>query len=59
MGTRIVAEGGEKLHEELILEGEDVSGTAHPKVMKLIGNERISLSWSMQLEDRDVPANSR
>jgi FlaA1/EpsC-like NDP-sugar epimerase len=29
---------GEKLHEELVIEGEDVTSTAHPKVMKMIGN---------------------
>ncbi|MGA7104453.1 MAG: nucleoside-diphosphate sugar epimerase/dehydratase [Candidatus Deferrimicrobiaceae bacterium] len=29
---------GEKLHEELVIEGEDVTRTAHPKVMKMIGN---------------------
>jgi len=29
---------GEKLHEELVIEGEDVARTAHPKVMKMIGN---------------------
>jgi FlaA1/EpsC-like NDP-sugar epimerase len=28
---------GEKLHEELVIEGEDVTRTAHPKVMKMIG----------------------
>ncbi|MHB8784324.1 MAG: polysaccharide biosynthesis protein [Desulfobacteria bacterium] len=47
---------GEKLHEELIVEGEDVGGTTHPKVMKLIGNERISPSWSKQLEELIVCA---
>jgi FlaA1/EpsC-like NDP-sugar epimerase len=29
---------GEKLHEELVVEGEDVVSTSHPKVMKMIGN---------------------
>ena len=29
---------GEKLHEELVVEGEDVTHTSHPKVMKMIGN---------------------
>jgi len=29
---------GEKLHEELVIEGEDVTRTPHPKVMKMIGN---------------------
>ncbi len=47
---------GEKLHEELIVEGEDVSGTTHPKVMKLIGNERIPPSWAKQLEELIVCA---
>ncbi|MGZ9149192.1 MAG: polysaccharide biosynthesis protein [Candidatus Deferrimicrobiaceae bacterium] len=42
---------GEKLHEELIVEGEDVSGTAHPKVMKLIGNERMAHEWGTRLEE--------
>jgi FlaA1/EpsC-like NDP-sugar epimerase len=42
---------GEKMHEELIVEGEDVSGTAHPKVMKLIGNEKMPPSWAKQLEE--------
>jgi FlaA1/EpsC-like NDP-sugar epimerase len=47
---------GEKLHEELIIEGEDVSGTVHPKVMKLIGDERMSPSWAKQLEELIVSA---
>ena len=47
---------GEKLHEELVVEGEDVSGTTHPKVMKLIGNERMSPAWSRQLEELIVCA---
>jgi FlaA1/EpsC-like NDP-sugar epimerase len=42
---------GEKLHEELIVEGEDVSGTTHPKVMKLIGSEKMPPSWSKRLEE--------
>jgi len=53
---------GEKLHEELILEGEDVSGTTHPKVMKQIGNEKLPRSWSKRLEELIVCAvtgNSR
>ena len=41
---------GEKLHEELIVEGEDVTETAHPKVMKLIGNEKMPSSWAKELE---------
>ena len=47
---------GEKLHEELVVEGEDVSGTTHPKVMKLIGNEKMPSSWSKQLEELIVCA---
>ncbi len=47
---------GEKLHEELIVEGEDVSGTTHPKVMKLIGNEKMPPSWAKQLEELIVCA---
>jgi len=47
---------GEKLHEELIVEGEDVSGTTHPKVMKLIGNEKMPSSWTKQLDELIVCA---
>jgi len=47
---------GEKLHEELIVEGEDVSGTTHPKVMKLIGNEKMPPSWAKELEELIVCA---
>ncbi len=47
---------GEKLHEELIVEGEDVSSTTHPKVMRLIGNERIPTSWEKLLEELIVCA---
>ncbi len=47
---------GEKLHEELIVEGEDVSGTTHPKVMKLIGNEKMPPAWAKQLEELIVCA---
>ena len=47
---------GEKLHEELIVEGEDVGGTAHPKVMKLIGEGQVPPSWSKQLEELIVYA---
>jgi len=47
---------GEKLREELIVEGEDVSGTVHPKVMKLIGNEKMPPPWSKQLEELIVCA---
>jgi len=42
---------GEKLHEELIVEGEDVSRTSHPKVMMLIGSEKMPPSWVRQLEE--------
>jgi len=42
---------GEKLHEELIVEGEDVSRTNHPKVMKLIGSEKMPASWMRDLQD--------
>jgi FlaA1/EpsC-like NDP-sugar epimerase len=42
---------GEKLHEELVVEGEDVTRTSHPKVMKLIGNEKMPLGWGKQLDD--------
>ena len=47
---------GEKLHEELIVEGEDVGGTTHPKVMKLIGSEKMPPSWSKRLEELIVCA---
>ncbi len=47
---------GEKLHEELIVEGEDVGGTSHPKVMKLIGNEMLPPSWSKQVDELIVCA---
>jgi FlaA1/EpsC-like NDP-sugar epimerase len=42
---------GEKLHEELIIEGEDVTRTSHPKVMSLIGNEKMPPSWLRQLDE--------
>jgi FlaA1/EpsC-like NDP-sugar epimerase len=42
---------GEKLHEELILEGEDVMRTSHPKVMKLIGSESMPPAWARRLEE--------
>jgi FlaA1/EpsC-like NDP-sugar epimerase len=47
---------GEKLHEELIVEGEDVSGTAHPKVMKLLRHEQLPPSWPKRLEELIVCA---
>jgi FlaA1/EpsC-like NDP-sugar epimerase len=40
---------GEKLHEELIVEGEDVMRTTHPKVMKLIGSEKMPVEWTARL----------
>ncbi len=42
---------GEKLHEELVVEGEDVTRTVHPKVMRLIGSEKMPLSWSRGVEE--------
>ena len=59
MDAEIVFTGlrpGEKLHEELIVEGEDVGGTAHPKVMKLIANGKLPPSWSKRLEELIVCA---
>ena len=47
---------GEKLHEELIVEGEDVSRTSHPKVMSLIGSEKMPPSWRQRLEELIVCA---
>jgi FlaA1/EpsC-like NDP-sugar epimerase len=41
---------GEKLHEELVVEGEDVTRTAHPKVMKMIGNGEQKTDWLAALE---------
>lgn len=40
---------GEKLHEELVLEGEDVVRTPHPKVMKMIGEIHAPDDWPRQL----------
>ena len=40
---------GEKLHEELVVEGEDVIHTPHPKVMKMIGDPDLSPEWGRQL----------
>lgn len=40
---------GEKLHEELVVEGEDVLRTSHPKVMKMIGDTPVSPEWERQL----------
>jgi FlaA1/EpsC-like NDP-sugar epimerase len=42
---------GEKLHEELIIEGEDVARTSHPKVMKMIGNGPMPSRWGQTLEE--------
>jgi FlaA1/EpsC-like NDP-sugar epimerase len=41
---------GEKLHEELVIEGEDVTRTTHAKVMKLIGDGKMPKDWSLRLE---------
>ena len=41
---------GEKLHEELVIEGEDVLRTSHPKVMKLIGDGKMPGEWAARLE---------
>jgi FlaA1/EpsC-like NDP-sugar epimerase len=41
---------GEKLHEELIVEGEDVERTHHPKVLKLIGNGKMPRGWARHLD---------
>ena len=42
---------GEKLHEELIVEGEDAMRTSHPKVMKLIGSEKMPSDWPARLDE--------
>jgi FlaA1/EpsC-like NDP-sugar epimerase len=42
---------GEKLHEELVIEGEDVVRTSHPKVMRLIGGEVTPAAWFKWLEE--------
>jgi FlaA1/EpsC-like NDP-sugar epimerase len=42
---------GEKLHEELVVEGEDVVRTSHPKVMKLIGDGKMPYDWGARLEE--------
>lgn len=41
---------GEKLREELVVEGEDVVRTSHRKVMKLIGNGPMPPEWFDRLE---------
>ncbi len=40
---------GEKLHEELVVEGEDVVRTSHPKVMKMIGDANLPEHWIRQV----------
>jgi FlaA1/EpsC-like NDP-sugar epimerase len=40
---------GEKLHEELVVEGEDVIRTSHPKVMKMIGDAELPKDWNRHL----------
>ncbi len=40
---------GEKLHEELVVEGEDVVRTPHPKVMKMIGDAQLPEEWARHL----------
>jgi len=42
---------GEKLHEELIVEGEDLMRTTHPKVLKLIGSEKMPSEWLVRLDE--------
>jgi len=42
---------GEKLHEELVIEGEDVTRTAHSKVMKMIGNGALFPNLPRSLDD--------
>ena len=42
---------GEKLREELVIEGEDVVRTAHPKVMKMIGDGTVTEEWTRCLEN--------
>ncbi len=49
---------GEKLHEELVIEGEDVTRTDHPKVMKLIGNETMPPGWIKSLDQLIVTATA-
>jgi FlaA1/EpsC-like NDP-sugar epimerase len=49
---------GEKLHEELIIEGEDAMRTSHPKVMKLIGTEKMPHAWGTRLEELIVAARA-
>jgi FlaA1/EpsC-like NDP-sugar epimerase len=41
---------GEKLHEELVVEGEDVMRTSHPKVLTMIGSRPVSSEWRRHLD---------
>lgn len=41
---------GEKLHEELVIEGEDVVRTGHPKVMKMVGEPPVPPNWRERLD---------
>ncbi|MBF8258627.1 MAG: nucleoside-diphosphate sugar epimerase [Actinobacteria bacterium] len=41
---------GEKLHEELVVEGEDVVRTTHPKVMMMIRDTQMPEDWAHQLK---------
>ena len=41
---------GEKLHEELIIEGEDVTPTSHPKIRKLVGDGKMPPDWGRRLD---------
>ncbi len=41
---------GEKLHEELVIEGEDVTRTDHQKVLKLIGDGKMPAAWGRRLD---------
>jgi FlaA1/EpsC-like NDP-sugar epimerase len=47
---------GEKLHEELVIEGEDVARTSHPKVLRLTGREEMRPEWAARLEELIVGA---
>lgn len=49
---------GEKLHEELVLEGEDVTRTTHPKVLRMIGNGEHHEGWDAAF-DRLLDAAAR
>jgi FlaA1/EpsC-like NDP-sugar epimerase len=47
---------GEKLHEELVVEGEDVTRTLHPKILRLIGSEKMPPAWTKRVEELIVCA---